>query len=130
MTPREEEKEQVERITDKKRRATLTSISPVIDSPKCATEIEQEAFDKIKQWQSNFASKLETILSQQRSRVDRQQTETLSKKRRATETDIPTGLDDDQIRQMRRKLIAEELRRKSLESEDDREESTALFRLR
>ena len=50
------------RTKQSERRATIASDSPLTDIPKYASEIEQQAFSRIKQLKNSFALTLNNVL--------------------------------------------------------------------
>lgn len=88
------------------RRVTLATASPAREVQSYATEIERQAFNKISQWKTDFAVKLEDVLSKGIER------KTEEKPQKPVVVNVPMDLTDNEIRGLKGDLLSE-LRRKS-----------------
>ncbi|XP_031564575.1 uncharacterized protein LOC116299977 [Actinia tenebrosa] len=88
------------------RRVTLATASPAREAQNYATDIEREAFNKISQWKTDFAVKLEDVLS----KGIEQKTE--DKQQKPLVVNVPMNLSDIELRGLKGDLLSE-LRRKS-----------------
>ena len=101
-------KEQRQRLRNASRRKTLATLSPLNECPKYASELEKEAFSKIRDWKAEFALKLDNVLGQKN-----QQIEKAKGKRTARVINVPMGLSRDELNSIHSNMLGE-LRRKSL----------------
>jgi len=99
------------------RRATLASVSPLTDSPKYASEIEQQAFRKIKKWKDSFALKLNNVLGERFQEMAAKRDEELARKKKPKVLKVPMNLSDKEMGQLKNNLLLE-LKRKSVGSDD------------
>ena len=96
------------------RRATLASVSPLTDSPKYASEIEQEAFRKIKKWKAGFALKLDKVLGRRfEEKADNRDELKPKAQKKPKVFKVPMHLSEEELRQMKSNVILE-LKRKSI----------------
>lgn len=94
------------------RRATVASMSPLTDMPKYASEIEQQAFRKIKKWKDSFALKLNNVLGERFQEMAAKREEELARKKKPKVLNVPMNLSDKEMGQLRNNLLLE-LKRKS-----------------
>lgn len=93
-----------------KRRLTLPLASPLRKTQTdYATKMEREAFDKISQWKTKFASKLEDIL---RKGADQETEEKNKQVKKSIVLDIPLNLSQEQLQNLKKNMI-NELKQKS-----------------
>ena len=99
------------RTKQSERRATIASDSPLTDIPKYASEIEQQAFSRIKQWKNSFALKLNNVLGERfQEMVAKKEEESWRKKPKVL--NVPMNLSDQEIGKLRNKILLE-LKQKS-----------------
>ena len=99
------------------RRATLATVSPLSDCRKYASEIEQQAFQKIKKWKDNFALKLNNVLGERYQEMAAKQEEEINRKKKPKILKVPMNLSDKEMGQLRNNLLLE-LKRKSIADAD------------
>ena len=109
---------------DSGRRATLASVSPLTDSPKYASEIEQQAFRKIKKWKDSFALKLNNVLGERFQEMAAKRDEELARKKKPKVLKVPMNLSDKEMGQLKNNLLLE-LKGKSLENQKKSHEDLA-----
>lgn len=97
------------------RRVTLASVSPLTDCPKYASEIEQQAFRRIKKWKDSFALKLNNVLGERFQEMAAKREEELNRKKRPKVLNVPMNLSEKEMGQLRNKMLLE-LKRKSIGS--------------
>ena len=102
----------------RRRRATLASVSPLTDSPKYASEIEQQAFRKIKKWKDSFALKLNNVLGERFQEMVAKRDEELVRKKKPKVLNVPMNLSEKEMGQLKNNLLLE-LKRKSVRSNDN-----------
>ena len=100
------------RTKQSERRATIASDSPLTDIPKYASEIEQQAFSRIKQWKNSFALKLNNVLGERFQEMVAKKEEESSQKKKPKVLNVPMNLSDQEIGQLRNKILLE-LKQKS-----------------
>ena len=95
------------RTKQSERRATIASDSPLNDIPKYASEIEQQAFSRIKQWKNSFALKLNNVLGERfQEMLSKKEEESLGKKKPKV-LNAPMNLSGQEIGQLRNKILLE-----------------------
>lgn len=95
------------------RRATIASDSPLTDSSKYASEIEQQAFRRIKKWKNSFALKLNNVLGERFREMVANKEEELTRKKKPKVLNVPMNLSDKEMGQLRNKMLME-LKQKSI----------------
>ena len=100
------------RTKQSERRATIASDSPLTDIPKYASEIEQQAFSRIKQWKNSFALKLNNVLGERFQEMVAKKEEESWRKKKPKVLNVPMNLSDQEIGQLRNKILLE-LKQKS-----------------
>ena len=100
------------RTKQSERRATIASDSPLTDIPKYASEIEQQAFSRIKQWKNSFALKLNNVLGERFQEMVAKKEEESSRKKKPKVLNVPMNLSGQEIGQLRNKILLE-LKQKS-----------------
>lgn len=89
------------------RRATVASTSPLSDFPKYASEIEQQAFRKIKKWKYDFALKLDNVLGERLQEIIAKREEELNRSKKPRVLKVPMNLSDKEMGQLRNNLLLE-----------------------
>ena len=89
------------------RRATVASKSPLSDFPKYASEIEQQAFRKIKKWKYDFALKLNNVLGERFQEVIAKREKELNRSKKPRVLKVPMNLSDKEMGQLRTNLLLE-----------------------
>ena len=100
------------RTKQSERRATIASDSPLTDIPKYASEIEQQAFSRIKQWKNSFALKLNNVLGERFQEMVAKKEEESWRKKKPKVLNVPMNLSGQEIGQLRNKILLE-LKQKS-----------------
>ena len=95
------------RTKQSERRATIASDSPLTDIPNYASEIEQQAFSRIKQWKNSFALKLNNVLGERFQEMVAKKEEESSRKKKPKVLNVPMNLSDQEIGQLRNKILLE-----------------------
>ena len=88
------------------------------DCPKYASEIEQQAFRKIKKWKDSFAFKLNNVLGERFQEMAAKREEESNQKKKPKVFKVPMNLSDKEMGQLKNNLLLE-LKRKSIGDGDN-----------